>query len=134
MYGRTELEWDELVRAGRKYLEEIAWRKDGFTDYTKLNHRLAEDTGQPLFDFSHQDGRNAIARLLGEIARQTHAEQDFMLSALVLYQNAGTAGSGFFKLAKQLYPDTVLSTEQQKDAFWMHQVEAIRALYPVKKR
>lgn len=134
MYGRTELEWDELVRAGRKYLEEIAARKDGFTDYTKLNHRLAEDTGQPLFDFGQQDGRNAVARLLGEIARQTHGEHDFMLSALVLYQYAGTAGSGFFNLAKQLYPMKTLSTEEQKDRFWLNEVKAIRSHYGAEGR
>lgn len=129
MYGRTDLEWGRLVDAGRAYLEEVAARKDGFTDYTELNMWMAEETGQPTFDFSRQDGRNAVARILGEISRKTYGEYGFMLSALVLYQNMGTAGIGFFNLANQLIPQRKLTTESQRDTFWLEQVNTIRAHY-----
>jgi hypothetical protein len=74
MYGRTHEQWEQLRESAEYYLVTVA-KTRGTTDYSTLNHVIAEENGFPPFDFSQQPGRDAIGQLLVEISEKTHAKQ-----------------------------------------------------------
>jgi hypothetical protein len=63
LYGRDDLVWDELARAGLEFLAERA-RLGKLTSYTELDATLVRRTGLPGFDFSRADERAAMGHLL----------------------------------------------------------------------
>jgi hypothetical protein len=128
MYGRTDADWDELVAAGRRFLEEQA-RLRQTTSYTEMNAVLARRTGVRAFDFDREDERAAMGHLLGLIVDETYPENAVMLSALVQYLNENDAGPGFYQLAKDkgLLPRGADATERL--AFWAGQVKAVHEHY-----
>jgi hypothetical protein len=56
IFGRDEIEWDELTRAGERFLTERA-QLEKMTTYTALNAVLARRTGLRPFDFDQQSER-----------------------------------------------------------------------------
>lgn len=65
--------------------------------------------------------------LLGEICDQMHKEGKPMLSALVVRQDTGKPGDGFFETTTKLgrLPPNV--SEQEKGEFWKREVNAVFA-------
>ena len=92
MYGRDDLAWDELARAGLEFLLERA-RLEKLTFYTELNATLIRRTGLPGFDFSRADERAAMGHLLYLIVELNRPETRLMISALVSYLDANDAGA-----------------------------------------
>jgi hypothetical protein len=84
MFGRDELDWDQLVEAGEAFLIERG-RLAKVTSYTELNATLVRRTGLPGFDFSRQDERAAMGHLLGLIVERNRPVTGLMISALVTY-------------------------------------------------
>ncbi|MFJ8696973.1 hypothetical protein [Streptomyces roseolilacinus] len=130
-YGRDETEWDRLVDAGRKFLDERA-ALGTLTSYTELNTVLARRTGLRGFDFAHPEERAALGHLLGLIVlddqrrRPCAGEGDpLMLSAVVRYLNANDAGPGFYKLAQELGFLRRGASPDEKLAFWSRQVTLV---------
>jgi hypothetical protein len=101
LYGRDDLAWDELARAGLEFLLERA-RLEKLTSYTELNATLIRRTGLPGFDFSRADERAAMGHLLYVIVELNRPETGLMISALVSYLDANDAGSGFYGYAQDL--------------------------------
>lgn len=65
--------------------------------------------------------------LLGEICDQMHKEGKPMLSALVVRQDTGKPGHGFFEMATRLGKLPANAGEQEKDEFWKREVNAVFA-------
>ena len=65
--------------------------------------------------------------LLGEISEQMHLAGNPMLSALVINQQRGMPGLGFFKLAIQLGKLPVGASDQDRKAFWKKELAAVYA-------
>jgi hypothetical protein len=119
MEERSELEWKELAREGRRILQDVARRED-LIDYGEFNRELAEATELPAFDLSTDRGRADISRLLVRIHNLDWDEENpYMLTSLVKLSGVNHPGKGFFALAadKGLY-----SPEVPEDAFWSQQV------------
>lgn len=127
-YGRTDSEWDMLVSSGREFLLERAKLRKP-TSYTELNVTLARRTEYRPFDFERQDDRAAMGRLLGLIVERDQAlapsDPPLMLSALVSYLNANDAGPGFYQLAKELGLLSLTASKEERDAFWIKQVNSL---------
>lgn len=126
MYGRDELEWDQLIDAGHEVLINVA-RLGTTTTYTDLNAALKERTGLKGFDFSREADRAAMGYLLGRIVdkdRETNPE--LMISALVIYVNGADAGSGFYSKAKEV---GLLKDGMDRLEFWVRQLDRIQDRY-----
>lgn len=80
-YGVSEEDWDRQVTAAVWSLERVA-ALSRVTSYIDLNREIAEKTGMKQFDFSHPEGRNAMARILGDVVDRTVDELRAMLSAV----------------------------------------------------
>jgi hypothetical protein len=117
-----------LVSSGREFLLERAKLRKP-TSYTELNVTLARRTEYRPFDFERQDDRAAMGRLLGLIVERDQAlapsDPPLMLSALVSYLNANDAGPGFYQLAKELGLLSLTASKEERDAFWIKQVNSL---------
>ncbi|WP_417233620.1 hypothetical protein [Arthrobacter sp.] len=113
MYGRTDLEWEQLRSAAMDYLVRLA-REQGYCDYSGFNRALTEATALRGFDYNQESERAAVGRLLGEVSRQSHSENGIMLSALVTHKGSNNEGSGFYKLAAELGEMPSKPTADQK--------------------
>lgn len=126
MYGRSDEEWDQLVRAGHVFLLERA-KLDRPTTYTELNAVLRRRTGLRGFDFEQADERAAMGYLLGRIVtldQEQYPEQ--MISALVIYLNENDAGSGFYQLAQHLNLLERRPSAARKEKFWSDQLKLLK--------
>lgn len=156
LYGRDDLEWDQLTEAGTKFLIERA-RLGKVTTYTELNFTLERRTGCRPFDFELPAERAAMGHLLGLIVLRDHdrdrdherdherdrdhecdherdhesdpAAPRLMLSALVHYLGANDAGSGFYELAKELGLLPPKASKTAKEEFWIRQINALYHRY-----
>ena len=70
-------------------------RAQGVTAYADIAPLAGLDMGNP-------NDRNRIAKILGEISRQEHAQGHPMLSAVVTQRNNKIPRQGFFTLAREL--------------------------------
>ena len=115
MYGRTDEQWEQLRESAEYYLVTVA-KTRGTTDYSTLNHVIAEENDLPPFDFSQQPGRDAIGQLLVEISEKTHAEHGILLTALVMHKGSSHLGGGFYKLAAKLgrMPENPTAIQKEK--------------------
>ncbi|PJJ04063.1 hypothetical protein BX264_4466 [Streptomyces sp. 2333.5] len=132
LYGRDDIEWDQLVRAGTNFLIERA-RLGKVTTYTELNFTLERRTGYRPFDFERPAERAAMGHLLGLIVVRDHesdpAAPRLMLSALVHYLGANDAGSGFYELARQVGLLSLKASKAAKEEFWIGQIKALYDRY-----
>ncbi|MGC2865690.1 hypothetical protein ACMG4H_12650 [Corynebacterium glutamicum] len=134
IHGRDLGTWQDLVSAAVESLQETA-RIGGKTTYTDLNREISEKTGQPGFDFSSPEGRNAMSDLLGHVVEQTYPEHQAMLSALVMYLNENKPGPGFYHLATTMGILSREASPEEKEAFWFTQYnKAIEACGSPKSR
>jgi hypothetical protein len=127
-YGRTDEEWEELVRAGLEFLKERA-KLGRLTSYTELNVILEGRTGLARFDFEEAGERAAVGHLLGLIVERDYPTSGLMISALVQYLDANDAGPGFYVLARQLGLLAAGSSKQAQWDFWWQQVKALHERY-----
>lgn len=126
MYGRSDEDWDELVRVGHDFLIDVA-RRRRYTTYTELDAVLRRRTGLRGFDFSQVEERAALGYLLGRIVDEDRKSNPLlMISSLVIYLNANDAGSGFYAKAREV---DLLKDGMDKDEFWIRQVKAVHARY-----
>lgn len=120
MTERSEAEWNELASEGHGILKRIA-RDKSLTNYGDFNQLLMDETGLPGFNFSTDQGRADMGKLLNRIAhRDWTRNPDFMLTSLVKLTGENMPGQGFFKLADEedfFDPDS----RDQMD-FWQEQV------------
>lgn len=128
MYGRTDLEWDQLCKAAEDHLITVALAR-GMSDYSNLNRELTQTTGLRGFDYSQESERAAIGRMLGEISRASHAENGIMLSALVTHRGSNNEGAGFYKLAAELNEMPARPSADQKLVSVSRLVEKVHAHY-----
>jgi hypothetical protein len=128
LYGRDDLVWDELARAGLEFLLERA-RLEKLTSYTELNATLMRRTGLPGFDFSRADERAAMGHLLYLIVERNRPTTGLMISALVSYLDANDAGSGFYAYAHDLGLLQRNASAMQKLEFWSMQVKELYEYY-----
>jgi hypothetical protein len=128
LYGRDDLAWDGLARAGLEFLLERA-RLEKLTSYTELNATLMRRTGLPGFDFSRADERAAMGHLLYLIVELNRPTTGLMISALVSYLGANDAGSGFYAYAQDLGLLQRNASAMQKLEFWSMQVKELYEYY-----
>lgn len=128
LYGRDDLAWDELARAGLEFLLERA-RLEKFTSCTEFNATLIRRTGLPGFDFSRADERAAMGHLLYLIVELNRPETGLMISALVSYLDANDAGSGFYAYAQDLGMLQRNASAMRKLEFWSGQVKGLYEYY-----
>lgn len=126
VWGRDELEWNELVSGTAEFLGQRA-RLKRTTTYTELNYVLARRVGGLPFDFDTDRDRAAMGALLGEVSTAHLGEIGAMLSALVIYLNENDAGSGFYALAVELGLLPAGATREAKTKFWIDQVNTVHA-------
>jgi hypothetical protein len=70
---------------------------------------------------------NEAGQMLGEISEQMHLAGKPMLSALVINQDLGIPGRGFFELAVLLGRLPAGASDHDKKAFWKKELAAIYA-------
>jgi hypothetical protein len=128
MYGRDDVEWDQLARAGLDFLIERA-RLRKLTSYSELNATLVRRTGLREFDFSRADERAAMGHLLYLIVELNRPQTRLMISALVSYLDANDAGSGFYAYAQDLGMLSRKASSQEKLDFWVGQVKELHNHY-----
>ncbi|MFE6304534.1 hypothetical protein [Nocardiopsis sp. NPDC057823] len=128
MYGKTAVEWEQLVAATVGFLEERA-RAGAVVTYTELSRALVVRTGQRALDFSQPDDRAAVGRLLGEAVDRTLPEVGAMISAITLYQGGNDPGPGFYALAGDKGLLTPNASPAQRLDFWTGQVNRVYAHY-----
>lgn len=121
MYGRGDVEWDELVREGTAFLDRCV-RTGQRATYTQLNNHLVEATGLRAFDFSTDADRAAVGHLLGRIVEQDYPARGYMLSAAVTCADGSDAGTGFYRLAEAM---GLLLPGQDRLAFWIEQLRGL---------
>lgn len=126
VYGRSTDDWDELVEAGTRFLEERA-RLERPTTYTELNAVLERRTGQRPFRFDDASERAAVGYLLGRIVEGDYPTRGYMLSALVIYLNGNDPGTGFYALATQM---GLIAHDGDKLKFWTEQLNGLRKPKP----
>ena len=63
--------------------------------------------------------------MLGEISERMHSEGKPMLSAVVVNQQTGMPGDGFFVLASMLEKLSSDATAEQREAFWKRGLKAV---------
>lgn len=139
-YGITEDDWEALINAATEFLASEAG-EGSLTSYSELNKTIAEQTGLDPLDFSHPEGRNALAWILGEVVNRTVDDVGAMLSAVVIYIDQNDAGPGFYHLAVDLTEQGRLrgdglakdATKEQKTAFWTRQVSAVHSAYKTRR-
>lgn len=127
-YGRTDEDWEVLVRAGLEFLKERA-RLGRLTSYTELNVILEGRTGLQRFDFEEASERAALGYLLGLMVERDYPTSGLMISALVQYLDTNDAGPGFYFLARQLGLLAPGSSKQAQWDFWWQQVKALHERY-----
>jgi hypothetical protein len=134
MYGRTELEWQELELAGWDFLKAKAaeHRGDAAHDptvsYSDANLELAARTGQPAFNFDQQADRAAMGYLLGRISRNRNwPVSRLLISALVRYHGEADAGPGFFNLAREVGLIHGSVSDLERLEFWLRHVRQVQA-------
>lgn len=131
--GRTPDQWQQLVATAIKSLSRTA-RLKRLSSYTDLNRDIAAQTGQPGFDFTSPEGRNAMGNLLADVVQETYPDRGVMLSALVPYVDANRPGGGFYSLAASLGLLDRNASAEEKEAFWYSHVEDVYEAYPKKTR
>jgi hypothetical protein len=109
----------------------------GTPEYTAICERLKEVAmkgGPPIgydviFEIMKLRPGNHAAKeagqMLGEISEQMHSEGKPMLSALVVNQQEGMPGPGFFELAILLEKLPRGADSQEKQTFWKKELRAI---------
>ncbi|MDQ3673253.1 MAG: hypothetical protein M3365_02620 [Gemmatimonadota bacterium] len=120
-FGYSQQAWDEMVDAGREFLESVA-RRGRLTTYTALCQVIRQRTGTEI-----DTGEYALNWLLGDISSAAlEATQGALLTSLVTYLDDNRPGEGFFVLARSqgLLPSGSLS-RQDKEDFWMAQVASV---------
>lgn len=119
MAERSEAEWNELAREGRRILQGVA-RDGGLIEYGQLNEKLAEATGLPAFDPGTDRGRADVSRLLVLIHDlDWDPSTPYMLTSLVTLKDGNRTGKGFFTLARDR---DLYNPDIPEDAFWSQQV------------
>lgn len=128
MFGRTEVQWEQLVAETVLFLEERAVTEERVT-YTDLNRALVERTGQRPFDFSEIADRSAVGELLGEAVDRTWPDVQAMISAIMYQKGTNDPGPGFYALAAHRGLLTSNPNPDQKTEFWLGQLNKVRAHY-----
>jgi hypothetical protein len=111
----------------------------GTPDYNTISEQLkalAQQKGRPtgynlIFKIMKLTPGNHAAKeagqMLGEISEQMHIAGKPMLSALVVNQDLGIPGRGFFELAVLLGRLPADASDHDKKAFWKKELAAIYA-------
>jgi hypothetical protein len=126
IHGRDDMEWNELVVAGHKYLREVA-SKGTVVNYTQFNGTLEDRTGLQGFDFESDLGRDQLSHLLGAIAaRDREDNPDFMITSLVGRKGDYEPGKGFYDLAQSWNYKFDVTTKDGRFNFWQEQLKLTR--------
>jgi hypothetical protein len=144
-------EWDAVKDAVRSILEERASRPDNFLiSYsepvvelkTNLRRRAASDPlllSEDLLDKVEQtlkSDAHPLHDMLGEISSEsTSASPDRgMLSVIVVHKDGGQMpGRGFFQLAKSLRRLARSASAEDKERFWVFELNTVRHSYGTSK-
>jgi hypothetical protein len=133
VHGREEDEWECLEEHGLPFLIDRA-RRQTKTSYTEFGRVVTRQCGVRDFDFNLQSERTAMGYLLGRIVRRNHPESGLMLSAMVFYLYENEPGPGFYLLAEELGDLPRGQSDDQKQAFWVRQVEHVQEFYRPPRR
>lgn len=127
MVERSDSDWRELAREGRRILKRVA-RDDGLTTYGDFNKELADETQLPPFDLTNDKGRNELSALLVNISELDWADhRDYMLTSLVKLSGVNYPGKGFFTLAADAdFWDGI----EPETEFWSRQVGLAHDAHP----
>lgn len=129
-YNRTDEEWEELVEAAIDLLLGQGRKANPTLTYSQFNDMLAELTGQPKFDFTLSQGRDAVGAILAYVNDRTLPDVEAeigrkaLFSVLVMHQGGSDHGGGFYTYARQ--HGMLTSTSQEaKDRFFVQQLKDI---------
>lgn len=129
-YSRTDEQWEKLIDTGLVNLAKVAERESQ-KSYSKLNEELAEETGQPEFEFRDPGDLAGMSRLLANIGeRGLSAHPYFLITALVTGKSSGEPGPGFYTLGQST---GLLKPGDNKEKFWVDQTNAAYAYYSKKR-
>lgn len=128
LYGRTPTEWTNLVDGCVRFLREQA-ALGRTTNYTEVNQTLQRRHGARPFDFDLDSERAAMGHLLGLAVDGEYGSTGQMISSIVLYLNANDAGPGFFTKAVELGLLARNATRDEREAFWVRQVDEVQKYY-----
>jgi len=127
-YGRTPDEWAELEVVGWKFLLDTARQPlKCVTSYSELNHVLANNTGQPEWNFDSEIGRAAMGELLGRLSDRSFGECGLMISALCKYLRGNDVAPGFYNKAVDLGLLKPGMSGAAKEAFWVDHLKKVQS-------
>ena len=127
MYGRDDLEWDELVLAGLRILKRRAVGRN-MIQYADFVAALADESGQPPLTLSRD--RAAIGPLLAEISERAREDHPGLLISVLVYNKASSMpGKGFFELTKRLGLLSADASEKEEWAFMASQTTGLDSHY-----
>ncbi|UTT71019.1 hypothetical protein NMQ03_07935 [Arthrobacter sp. DNA4] len=129
-YNRTEEQWEQLIDAAMANLTAVAEQRSQ-KSYSKLNAELADETGQPAFNFRNPGDLAGMSRLLANVGeRGLIAHPDFLITSLVTGKHSGEPGLGFYSLGESA---GLLQPGGDKEQFWVEQTNAAHAYYSPKR-
>lgn len=108
-------DWNAAKKEARDAMIARAKTGDVMT-YSELVHEIKSITLGP------HDPR--LFHMLGEVSSDEEAEGRGMLTAVVVGQESGTPGTGFFELADELGRDT-----SDHDQCWLNELKAVHAYW-----
>jgi len=127
-YGRSTAEWAELEAVGWKFLLDTARQPvKCVTSYSELNHVLADNTGQPEWNFDWETDRSAMGELLGRLSDRSFGECGLMISALCMYLRGNDVAPGFYNKAVDLGLLKPGQSRAVKEAFWVEHLKKVQA-------
>ena len=126
-YGRTPAEWAELEAVGWKFLLNTARQPvKCVTSYSELNHVLADNTGQPEWNFDWEADRAAMGELLGRLTDRSFGECGLMISALCMYLRENDVAPGFYNKAIDLGLLKPGQSRALREAFWVEHLKKVQ--------
>lgn len=126
-FGRTEVEWEAIVRVAISFLEHTAHQRK-LTSYTEVNAAIGQ-LGYRMFDFTDPNGRRGIGAVLAEATKRTLDESGAMLSSIVYYLDRNDTGPGFFDLAVELGRLADTADKEERLAFWSGEMNSVHDFY-----
>jgi hypothetical protein len=129
-FGRTDVQWEDLIVAGLKILQETA-AEEGRKTYTDFNKELAGETKQAEFNFNNPGDIKGISYLLADISKRARGiHEDFLITSIVVDKTNGQPGGGFYTLGEET---GLLKPGQDKLKFWVDQMKLTHHYYDPKR-
>lgn len=133
-YGRSPAESGQLEAVGWKFLFDTSRQPvKCVSSYSELNHVLADNAGQPEWNFDWEADRAAMGELLGLLSDRSFGECRIMISVLCMYLHGNDVAPGFYNKAIDLGLLQPGQSRATRGAFWIEHLKKVQAWAQIRK-